>query len=281
LAKLAKEIKRDGKTDIDRITLLEKFYLSNGIGYANTGLPVSKDPLDEFLFVKKRGNCEYFAASFALLLRAAGVPSRLVGGYFGGEYNEIGGYYLVTEEMAHVWVEAFITGKGWVTIDPSTYSTDFQSTVAKRAKGFRFGLAMLLDSFNYYWDQTVISYDLERQFQVANDIRFHLKGLPAAMNPGRKIFWLAPILIVAIPILAFRRSILLSREERILRKLLGMLKKKYRLEITPATGLHEIEKMSRDPGIQKFVSVYCRAIYSDRKLTREEYRLLAGLLRHM
>ena len=62
-----------------------------------TGLPTGEDALEKFLFESKQGNCEFFASSFALILRGAGVPARLVGGYLGGEYNELGGYFLVSE----------------------------------------------------------------------------------------------------------------------------------------------------------------------------------------
>lgn len=202
MASLGKEIARKGKTDAEKVELLKEFYLSSRITYATSDLPVSADPLDEFLFVKKRGNCEFFASSFALLLRAAGVPSRLVGGYYGGEYNEMGGYYLVTEDRAHVWVEAYISGQGWSMIDPSTLSTDFWRMEETVQRGLAYRLGIYLDACNYYWNRAVISYDLERQFSLIRNVNFRLRQFPADFRPGKLLLWLAVLLVMAVLIIA-------------------------------------------------------------------------------
>jgi hypothetical protein len=279
MAAVGMEIARDGKNDHEKVELLKGFYRTSGIKYATSGLPVSADPLDEFLFVKKRGNCEFFASSFALLLRAAGVPCRLVGGYFGGEYNELGGYYLVTEDMAHVWVEAHISGVGWVMIDPSTLSADFQGIGGNRQRGLAFRLRMYLDSFNYYWNIAVISYDLEKQFRLFNRANFQMKQLPMAFKAGKFLFWAGIALILPALVIVVARSRRVTREEKILRRFLRMLKGKYPFERLPSTGLHELAAHSGDPRVGKFVEIYGRAVYRDRKLTGEEYRVLKALLR--
>ena len=281
MAAVGREIARKGKTDNEKVELLKAFYLTSRLSYATSGLPVSADPLDEFLFVKKRGNCEFFASSFALLLRSAGVPSRLVGGYFGGEYNELGGYYLVTEEMAHVWVEAYISGVGWAMIDPSTLSVNFQRIAENRQTGLAFRLRMYLDSFNYYWNMAVISYDLEKQFRLLNNVNFQIKKLPVTFKPDKFLYWAGIPLILLVFIVIFARSKRVSREEKIMRKFLRKLKGKYSFEILPSTGLHELAGHSGDPHIKKFVDLYGRAVYRDRKLTGEEYRALKDLLREL
>ena len=101
-----------------RIEKLSRFFQQQQLSYSATRLPATADPIDTFLFVSKRGYCEYFASSFAILLRLAGVPTRLVGGYLGGDYNELGGYYLITQDLAHVWVEALNDEGIWQRIDP-------------------------------------------------------------------------------------------------------------------------------------------------------------------
>jgi hypothetical protein len=279
MAAVGREIALNGKTDNYKVELLKEFYRTSRIGYATSGLPVSADPLDEFLFVKKRGNCEFFASSFALLLRAAGVPSRLVGGYFGGEYNELGGYYLITEETAHVWVEAYMSGVGWVMIDPSALSTDFQRIRESRQTGFAFRLRMYLDSCNYYWNIAVISYDLEKQFRMFNRVNFQIRQLPFAFKPGRFLIGAGIVLIPAVLIIAVARSRRVSREERILRRFLRKLDGKLPFERLPATGLHELAARSGDPHVREFVELYGRAVYRDRRLTWEEYRVLKDILR--
>jgi protein-glutamine gamma-glutamyltransferase len=281
MAAVGREIARDGKTDKEKVELLKKFYSTSRIGYTTSGLPVSADPLDEFLFVKKRGNCEFFASSFALLLRAAGVPSRLVGGYFGGEYNELGGYYLITEEMAHVWVEANISGVGWVMIDPSTLSTDFQRVLQGSHTGLAFRLRMYLDSCNYYWNMAVISYDLEKQFRMFNRVNFQIRQLPLNFKPGSFLMGVGIALVPAVLIIAVARSRRVSREEKILRRFLRKLEGKYSFSRPPATGLHELAAHSGDPHVREFVELYGRAVYRDRRLSGEEYRILKDLLREM
>jgi len=76
-----------------------------------------EDPVERFLFRSKRGYCEHFASALALLVRTAGVPARVVGGYRVVERNPVGGYLVVRERDAHTWVEAFLPGEGWRTFD--------------------------------------------------------------------------------------------------------------------------------------------------------------------
>lgn len=278
---VARHIAEWGKNDAEKVELLKNFYRSRNITYATSELPVSADPLDEFLFVKKRGNCEFFASSFAVLLRAAGVPSRLVGGYYGGEYNELGGYYLITEDMAHVWVEAYLAGRGWIMSDPSTQSANFQKEGEKRDAGLGYRLRMYLDSCNYYWNMAVIAYDLEKQFQLVNNINFRMRRIPFQVHSGKVLLLAGCTLISLILVLVAARGRRVSREERILRKFLRLVKRKYSFAILPSTGLHELAGLSNDSRIDQFVTIYGRAVYCDRKLTIEEYRILQELLRSL
>lgn len=77
------------------------------------------DPVDAFLFDTRRGFCEHYAAAFATLMRAAGVPTRIVIGYQGGEHNVAGGYFTVRQADAHAWNEVWLEGRGWVRVDPT------------------------------------------------------------------------------------------------------------------------------------------------------------------
>ncbi len=80
---------------------------------------LDRDPIDEFLFETRRGFCEHYAAAFTLLMRAAGIPSRVVTGYQGGQYNDIGGYLVVRQRDAHAWSEVWLAGRGWTRVDPT------------------------------------------------------------------------------------------------------------------------------------------------------------------
>ena len=77
-------------------------------------LPSSRDPYDEFLFETKAGFCEHFASAFTVLMRAAGIPARVVTGYQGGELNPVDQIITVRQSDAHAWTEVFFPGRGWV-----------------------------------------------------------------------------------------------------------------------------------------------------------------------
>jgi len=80
---------------------------------------LGRDASDEFLFQTRKGFCEHYASSFALLMRAANIPARIVTGYQGGELNEIGNYLIVRQSDAHAWTEVWLDDRGWLRVDPT------------------------------------------------------------------------------------------------------------------------------------------------------------------
>jgi hypothetical protein len=277
---LGKSIGQRGTSDSVRLSLLEGYFHSAGFRYAKRDLPRSADPLDEFLFAKKAGNCEFFASSFAVLLRAAGVPSRLVGGYYGGEYNELGGYYLVTESMAHAWVEVFLEGTGWVRRDPSRFAAGFDGEVEARNQGLLKKIRLMADSLSYFWNQAVITYDLDKQLRLFNATGSAIRNLsfPSGLRQ------LVSVLLVAVLALAgflFRkRRRGESREERMVRNFLRLVARRHpHITVTPSTGLLELAELTGDPQVRRFADVRYGALYRDRKLTESERKLLHGIMR--
>jgi transglutaminase-like putative cysteine protease len=139
--------------------------LKYGYGYS---LALSSDqrnqqadnPLDRFLFSRKTGTCEHFATALALLLRAQNIPSRLITGFSGAQWNSIGGYWTVSQNFAHSWVEAYLGGK-WVTLD-ATPSAD-NNVLMKRPTTW----AMVLDSIRKIWQDRVVGYDIASQSKLA------------------------------------------------------------------------------------------------------------------
>jgi transglutaminase-like putative cysteine protease len=121
------------------------------------------DPVEEFLFVARSGNCEYFAASAAVLLRALGIPARVVNGFQRGEWNPYGGYFMVRLSDAHSWVEVFVDGAGWMTLDPSPRAPGQQ--VAET------DAALWLDALRMRWYQYVINWGLQDQIAAALAVR--------------------------------------------------------------------------------------------------------------
>lgn len=80
---------------------------------------LGRDSIDDFLFTTRRGFCEHYASSFTFLMRAAGIPARVVTGYLGAQKNLFGDYYSVRQSEAHAWAEVWIAGRGWIRVDPT------------------------------------------------------------------------------------------------------------------------------------------------------------------
>ena len=135
------------------------------------------DLVDAFLFESRRGFCEHYAGSFALLMRAAGIPSRIVAGYQGGEYNQVGNYLIVRQSDAHAWTEVWIENRGWIRIDPtaavspSRIEQGLDDALPEETASFRiqnrnpiFGnLLYSWDNLQHSWNDWVLNYDQRRQ----------------------------------------------------------------------------------------------------------------------
>jgi len=132
-----------------------------------------RDPLANFLFVSKRGYCEYFASAMAVMLRTQGVPARVATGFQSGYYNEVSGLTVIRASDAHAWVEAWLDGQGWVTFDPTPSATP-------RPAGFSARLNMYLDAADSMWQQWVMAYDLGHQAALAAKFEGTLRNISQA-----------------------------------------------------------------------------------------------------
>ncbi len=160
---LAEKIK--GKNVKDTLENILSFFKRN-FKYTLKNLP-TENPLKDFLFKERAGNCEYFASSAAVLLRINNIPVRLVAGYKGGVYNRIGGYYIISQKDAHVWLEVFDKGK-WITFDPTAVSPGIVINSSNN-------LSLILDTINYLWINMVINFDLQKQITAVNTLKEKIK----------------------------------------------------------------------------------------------------------
>ncbi len=119
------------------------------------------DPLAHFLFVRKKGHCEYFASSMAVMLRTLGIPSRVATGFLGGEFNPLSGWQVVRASDAHSWVEAWIPGRGWITFDPTP------SDPSAAGPGLWSKASLLFDAADQFWRDWVVTYDFDHQVALA------------------------------------------------------------------------------------------------------------------
>ncbi|MFO8111792.1 MAG: DUF3488 and transglutaminase-like domain-containing protein [Desulfosalsimonadaceae bacterium] len=95
------------------------YFRERGFVYTVTPPLAGRNPVDDFLFDAQSGYCEHYASAFAFLMRSAGIPARVVGGYLGGEINPYGNYLIVRQSYAHAWVEVWNEEKGWFRVDPT------------------------------------------------------------------------------------------------------------------------------------------------------------------
>ncbi|MGH9718875.1 MAG: transglutaminase TgpA family protein [Bryobacteraceae bacterium] len=122
----------------------------------------SPDPLAEFLFVRRKGHCEYFASAMAIMLRTVNIPARLATGFQGGVFNPISELHVVRASDAHTWVEAYLPGRGWTMFDPTPPDP------STRTPGLWTKISFYLDAAETFWQEWVLSYDLGRQLVLAD-----------------------------------------------------------------------------------------------------------------
>lgn len=129
------------------------------------------DPVEDFLVNRKEGHCEYFASALALLLRTAGIPARLVNGFKGGDWNDLGQVLSVRQKHAHSWVEALVSQPGgprrrarWKTLDPTPALQRAETLASVGGVGARFHFAT--DYLRYLWVFYVVGFDADRQERI-------------------------------------------------------------------------------------------------------------------
>lgn len=163
IPELARKITVRANNPYDQSLAVENYLRTNFAYTLNLTGKAETDPLAHFLFETKAGHCEYFATAMAVMLRTLGIPSREVNGFLPGEYNDVGGDYIVRASDAHSWVEAYFPGHGWVTFDPTPPGND-------PATGLFSRLAMYIDWFQLTWNEWVINYDFSHQISLAKNV---------------------------------------------------------------------------------------------------------------
>lgn len=164
IPELARRITASSTTNYARAQAIES-YLQQNFGYT-LELPATeqKDPLAHFLFVRKKGHCEYFASAMAIMMRTLNIPSRMVTGFRGGEYNDLNGTYIIRGRDAHAWVEVYFPEYGWVTFDPTPSSGDVPATDAFARMG------LYLDAAREMWREWIINYDFNHQARLSAEL---------------------------------------------------------------------------------------------------------------
>jgi len=184
-----------------------QFFRTQGFRYSLSPGEYNKNDLEEFLFHRRTGFCEHYAASFATLMRLAGIPARVVEGYLGGEYNDLGGFFLVRQADTHAWCEVWIPENGWMRVDPTTAvapdraGQDLSSFLAGRVASGEMAtgrsalftrltrlalvnqIRFIWEALNYQWDTRVLGFDADVQDVLLTSLGLTKSGpLPLAMQ---------------------------------------------------------------------------------------------------
>ncbi|WP_439669587.1 Transglutaminase-like enzyme, putative cysteine protease [Cupriavidus necator] len=162
---------------VARVQAALRLFAAAPFAYTLSPPPLGSDQVDSFVFDTRRGFCEHYASSFVFLMRAAGVPARVVTGYQGGEYNPIGNHYVVRQSDAHAWAEVWLDGRGWVRVDPTSavapgrIEQGLDAVVGSEAADWRPSqqpawlkdLRWAYEGVVYTWQRWVLQYDHAQQ----------------------------------------------------------------------------------------------------------------------
>ncbi len=303
VAVLAQKIVGGASTPAEKVRSVIT-YLQNTCTYS---LDPKRDerfgPVEDFLLHSREGYCEHFATAAALLLRATGVPTRLVCGFAQGEWNDLGRYFMVRQRDAHTWIEAYLPGSGWVPFDP---------TPAVEAKAF----SPLVSTLNRYydflklkWNRYIIQYSRRDQVRFLLAFRRQVMSLrlfPYAPSLHRvrenkshvPSYLLARLAAFACFLLIFwglkkrRRTIntlgigKLPPEISFYLRMLKILDKKKISKKTSETPAEFVRRVGREEGtlapwLERITSLYYRVRFGHIPLTPHEEEETGAIIRDL
>jgi protein-glutamine gamma-glutamyltransferase len=202
---LAAELRERHPEDRELINAVLRWFREDEFEYNLMTSPLGRHGADEFLFDLKSGYCEYYASAFAVLMRAAGIPTRVVTGYQGGFWSEAGQYLLVRQSDAHAWNEVWLEDSGWVRVDPTAAVSPLR--IRDGARGLVESGRFMVDSDwirslrNHYdrvqraWNQWVLAFDADRQQRLLKRL-----GLPGLDAPSIGFLMLIGLLLALLPL---------------------------------------------------------------------------------
>jgi hypothetical protein len=256
--------------------------------------------MDDFLFKARSGYCEHFATAMTLMLRAVGVPARMVSGFAGGEWNEYGGFYLVREQDAHTWVEVYFPKSGWAPFDPTPPSVSEGKPLPIIS-----GIGRMLDFVRYKWDRYIVYYTLRDQLAAAGkaadtyrSVRLWVVGMAASIKEeltrtavegkaagpthARHVILVIPIVLAILLFIGYLALKALNAG-RLGRKgsgvwfydeMVGVLKKKGIVRPPGVTPLEFAKSASQRGGVYKVLTyvteLYNRVRFGGRPISRDE-----------
>jgi protein-glutamine gamma-glutamyltransferase len=181
----ARELRARSGSDGAYVAAVLEFLRTGGFKYTLTPPPLGADSVDEFLFNTRLGFCGHFASAFVVLMRAAGVPAHVVTGYLGGDWNPVGGYFVVRQSDAHAWAEVWLEGRGWTRVDPTAVvepgrldrgildllpeAGSAQARLVRRSTWLT-ALVQRWDAANAWWTEHVVKFDFRSQIGILESL---------------------------------------------------------------------------------------------------------------
>ena len=284
IEELANSIAGNATTPRENATLIQSHLSANFTYVPNPVSLAAPVGAEQFLLSERRGHCEHFATGMVLLLAARGVPARVVGGYYGGEFNPLGGYFVIRQRDAHAWVEVW-DGTRWSTWDPTPSDMRPGSSASNLVTAY---LSAVAESINFFWDRYILTFGLSDQVNLilstlyaARDFVARAKaGLAELPSIGPGPFALAlaiALLLAALAVLALR----LRRRPSLFDRLSKVLARQGLSVTASMTGadvvaLVRAARPAIAPVVERIVALYERDRFSSRPMTKEE-RLAARM----
>ena len=218
-AEFAQQLRERAGSDAAYVRAVLEHFREQEFYYTLTPPGLARDSVDDFLFNTRQGFCGHFASAFTSLMRAAGIPARVVAGYQGGDWNPLGGYLIVRQSHAHAWSEVWLPGAGWRRVDPtaavapervergleaSFAGSDLLPGALARNSPLLWQARMFWDNLNARWNDGVVQFDRATQDALLSDLGFDdpdWRAFAAALGIG---LGLAVACLVAWLALEFR-----------------------------------------------------------------------------
>jgi protein-glutamine gamma-glutamyltransferase len=178
---LAHDMRSRVASDKAYIAAVLELFKTGGFVYSLTPPLLNYDSVDDFLFNTRSGFCGHYASAFVTLMRGANIPARVVTGYLGGEWNPIGGYFVIRQSDAHSWAEVWLEGQGWLRIDPTAMVEPERLTrgildllpnagsagarLARSSQRLN-DLLQRWDAINTWWTSHVLKFDYRSQLNL-------------------------------------------------------------------------------------------------------------------
>jgi protein-glutamine gamma-glutamyltransferase len=277
---LAREMRKRSGSDSEYARAVLDWFRTNGLEYTLDPGVTTIDSVDTTLFDTKKGFCGHFASAYATMMRAAGVPARIVTGYLGGEWNPTGGYFIVRQSEAHAWTEIWLDGRGWTRVDPTAVVApermergifDLMADSLPATSTFLHNtawlnrLSQLWDGFNQWWQDSVVEFNLRSQLDLLRWLGIdspnweHL-GWAFAIGMMAWIAWVA---------LSLRRGVARLKPDRIARAWLRATRKLERVATARATHEGPLDFANRIGAVRPDLAApvaalaarYCRLRY--------------------